>query len=514
VASRTIWKSLIGAIAGASVTLANFFSGVVVARMLGVGPTGTVSYIVWLSLMIAPVADLGMAATVERFGAELRGQGARVQADMLAARLLKTLASALLVVAVLTVALTLLPDGWKWLGIPDAQFATGGASPRLFPLLIAAFVIVQVLGTFSYAFLRSSQSFGAAARLAATSLLLQVCGVAFGGAVFGAPGAVAGYVAGMLLPAAITLKIIRQTTAIESEFSRRVGRYARYIWVANVANAFVWSRIEVFFLAHYWGGHAVALFAVAMTLTNLATQGPILLTGAALPILSERRGRNDDEGMRAIYLSGTRVLALLVFPACLGMAAVMPVLVPLIYGDAFTAAVPAATILVSVAAISATSIISTNVVYASERSDVACLTAVAGAAISVVVGFALVPRFGLIGAVIGRTVIQLLMVALGSWFVVSRLHYPLPVRELYRLSIAALLSAVVARLLVLAVPHAAILLVAIPASVGVYVVALRMLKALPSSDIAFLSNFARSLPVPLSRAADGVVRFIGYPAVP
>jgi hypothetical protein len=61
-----------------------------------------------------------------------------------------------------------------------------GGSARFFPILMAAFVVVQVFGAYSYAFLRSSQLFGKGVRLAVISLALQVSGVALGCVTFGA----------------------------------------------------------------------------------------------------------------------------------------------------------------------------------------------------------------------------------------------------------------------------------------------------------------------------------------
>ncbi len=512
--SRLLRKSLTGAVAGASVTLANFLGGLVVARMLGVTSTGVVAYVVWLSLLLAPIADLGLPATIERFGAELRGLGDETQARNLASNLLRVLAIPLCIVAAVMALLAALPDVARLSGLANVGATSAQSSEKLLPLLVTAFVTVQVLGMYSYAYLRSRQAFDTAARLAVASLALQVSGIAFGGASFGITGAVAGYICGMILPAIAALRVAGRPARVDKRVSQRVARYARYVWTANVANAFIWSRAEVPFLAHYQGPEAVALFVVALTLTNLAIQGPLLLTGAALPILSEHRGRNDEEAMRHIYATGTRTLALLVFPACLGMAAIMPVLLPLIYGQAFAGAVPTASILVSIAAIAAPSMVATQVIYAMERSDFACLSGLVGAFATILAGFFLVPRFGLLGATVGRSTIQLLMISITTWFVVRRLRYPFPAQELARLFLAATAAALVARLCVDAAPHPSTLALAVPLAVAVYIMALRFLNALPTSDVLMFANFASALPRPLSYAAEALLRFVGRPAMP
>jgi O-antigen/teichoic acid export membrane protein len=506
-----VWKSLNGAIAGGCMMAANFLSAIVVARLLGIAPTGVVSYVLWLSAMIAPLSDLGLAATVERFGSELRGKGAHKQAEQLSSKLIKILIVPLCLVVGLMVMITVSPNGWKILGLPVSGYQNG-SSERFIPLLLAAYTVIQVLGTYSYAWLRASQRFSQTARLAAASLLIQLCAVVFGSLSFGVNGAITGYLLGMILPAIVVIKPMLRSSG-GSNVDRRLVRYARYAWAGNVANAFIWSRVEIFFLAHYWGAEPVAAFAVALTLSNLAIQGPSLLTGAALALLSERHGRTDREGMRTIYLSGTRMLAVLVFPACLGMAAIMPVLVPSIYGSAFVSAIPAATILVSVGIVTVPSGMAIYLIYALERNDIGFIASLSGAALTVIAGFALVPQFGVFGAVVARSVVQILVVAIIVWFVVHRLGYSLPSAELVRIFIAALISACVARLCLVANAHPATLPAAISAAAAAYVVALRALSALPVSDIALLSNFARDLPRPLSWLAVPLVRFVGQPGV-
>jgi O-antigen/teichoic acid export membrane protein len=126
----------------------------------------------------------------------------------------------------------------------------------------------------------------------------------------------------------------------------RASRYALYAWAGALSSAFVWSRAEVFFLNRSAGSAAVGLFSVGVTLANLASQGPMLLTAGLLPYFAQAFGKGALAEMREAYASATRVLAFLVFPACFGMAAVLPTLLPLLYGRPFAGALPAATILV------------------------------------------------------------------------------------------------------------------------------------------------------------------------
>ena len=155
--------------------------------------------------------------------------------------------------------------------------------------------------------------------------------------------------------------------------------------------AFFASRMEVFFLERSWGSHAVGLFTVSLTLANLATQGPLLLTGALLPRLSGHIGRDEEAEARQVYATSVSLMGLLVFPACLGMAAIAPVLLPLMYGRDFDAAVPTATILLAASALVATASVAAVYLIAVERTRFLLAAAVAGAALSILAGLTIVP---------------------------------------------------------------------------------------------------------------------------
>ena len=246
-------------------------------------------------------------------------------------------------------------------------------------VLMILLVVGQALTTYTYARLRGRQEFLMAARIAGVSLLLQVSAVIGGSLLFGITGALAGYAAGMLVPSVVCLSAMFGPASIDRTLSRRVTSFALYCWGANVTSAIVWSRIELFFLERYWGMDSVAMFAVALALTQLAIQGPMLLTSAVLASLAEKRGRDDLDGMRGQFAAAVRLLAALVFPICFGTAAIIPELLPALYGDKFIAAVPAAMVLVSVAALSVLSTIATSLVQALERSDFVFVSSLCGA---------------------------------------------------------------------------------------------------------------------------------------
>jgi O-antigen/teichoic acid export membrane protein len=504
--NRFARNSILGGLAGGAIALASFFSSIAVARTLGVKETGSVAYVIWLVWMAAPFVDLGLSSAVGRFVPFLRGSGQTEVAKHLGRILARRLAISALTAAACAAVLVLLYGDRS-----VAEFLSGGTAsgaPMSLVVLVILLVVGQALTTYVYAHLRGRQEFGAAARIAGASLLLQVVLVTIGSLLFGVTGALAGYAAGMLLPAVVCVSMMCGPASVDRVLSRRVTSFALFCWGANVTSALVWSRIELFFLERYWGMDSVAMFAVALALTQLAIQGPVLLTSAVLTSLAEKRGRDELDGMKDDFAAAVRLLAALVFPICLGTAAIIPELLPVLYGGKFASAVPAAMVLVSVAALSVLSTVATSLVQALERSDFIFASSLCGAACALASGFLFIPEYGLMGAALARVAIQILMISLGCWFVVSRLGFAFPAVAVLKLGAAALASAAAASICIRAIGHPSGMLFGIVAGAITYLVALRIAKALETSDVAFLSNLTRPLPPALVEIATRLLAFV------
>lgn len=496
-------NSAYGTLAGLSTALGSVLGSVIVAHLLGVEKTGLVVYALWLATVTAAVADFGVQPTLARYLPELIAAGNRNEAQRLATALRRPNAAAaggaLLIFTGYAALYWQRPDSPLW-------------------LLVGIVAALQTLAGFTYGRLRGVQRFDRVALLTALSFACQIAGIAIGSYAFGAAGAVAGYAAGSVLPALSARRAGGPRLTVAPELRRRVLRYAVFAWASALSSSVVWSRAEVFFLQRSSGSAAVGLFSVGLTLANLAAQGPMLLTAALLPRFAQAYGTGATAEMQAAYAAATRVLAFLVFPACLGMAATLPAALPMLYGAAFADAVPPATVLVIAGAIGAISFVGTNLIMAMDRSDFLFLSGLIAAGLTLVAGLTVIPAFGLMGAVWARAAVQLAAVAFGAWFILWRLRFPLPLRHLGRLLAAAILCAGAARLCLAAVPGPVALPVAIAAGVVVYVAAVRLIKALPASDLAWLRAMASRLPVSLRRGVDLALRLVdgdaGWPMRP
>jgi hypothetical protein len=93
-----------------------------------------------------------------------------------------------------------------------------------------------------------------------------------------------------------------------------------------------------------------------------------------------------------------------------------------------------------------------------------------------------------------RGAIQLLMVAFTAWFIVARLQISLPFGELARIIAAAALCGLTARACLGLIAGAAALPIAVIAGMALYLTSIRIMHALPASDLDWLRRASRGLP--------------------
>ena len=249
------------------------------------------------------------------------------------------------------------------------------------------------------------------------------------------------------------------------------------------------------------------MFTVGLTLAALATQGPMLLCGALLPHFAERAGAGDLNAIRRTYAAATRLMAFMLFPLCLGLASITPILLPLLYGSAFQPAVPNAMVLMAFSALAFANV-GSSLLYAMERSWFIALGGSAGALLSLTACMLVIPSWGAWGAVWSRAAVQSSMIALGTWYIFKHLSCPVPFVALAKTSLAALLSAGFSYTISsLAHGSAVSLTAALPAAAVAYLVAVRKLKILEPEDLPLLERALVRVPV---RFSAPVVRLSGW----
>ncbi|MGB3482377.1 MAG: polysaccharide biosynthesis C-terminal domain-containing protein [Mycobacterium sp.] len=484
-------NTLLGFSSGAAVALAGFIGNAITARLLGPDDLGVFAYVVFCVTIGSMIAGLGIGVVQQRFIPSLRATDDNTEADGLigATTRLSTVAA--------VIGCVLLFAYLYWPGRSAIEGPSETTRNVVIGLALTWFLTWRMAEVYQF-YLRGEQRFGELARLSAYSALLKLAVMALGAWLFGIPGALAGFIAGNLLPASRIFRLLRFPATVGPELRSQVVRFALPAWATAVLGGLVFGRTEILFLEHYTGLGAVGLFAAAVTVAEMAVQLPPLLLAALLPRFSEQHGAGAHDDMHRLYRTMTALIAMLIVPLCLGLAAIAPVLVPLLFGAEFADAAGVASVLLIAAAVSSLGVTTFYLLQSIGKTGFLLMSNGVGLVGTIALGFVLVPRYGLMGAAWSRAIVQVSVVLIETWYVTRRLSIAPPYRVLGAIALAAGAQAAVAYLTVVklgvGLGGAISLLVAIPVAAVVYLLSLRVLKVTSMVDPALRDRLIGRMP--------------------
>ncbi len=474
--TNTLWNAL-----GSTTFVAGrLVASIVLARMLGAEEFGNLAYLLWLAETISVFTGFGLQSTLTRFYAHVDGKGEKQLAD----RLARFLFFRFLL--------------FTLLGL--ASFAAIGIGSRNHNYDVGQWIMVIIYYLFNGialqygAYLAGKQCFRLWARITlATSSLLIVAAI-LAAHFWRLTGAIAAYGMAASISAVMGLRFFLKPGSRERLPPRLVHDMTSYsvsAWLSAILAAIVWSRAEFFFLRTYGGPKDVAMFAVAVTFAQLVAQGSLMFCGALMPHFSSLIGAADSARVQTIFNSATRLLAVLIVPLSLGVALLVPVLLPAIYGQEFQRAVPATAVLVVAAGVFSVISPSSQLIYGLGKAWFHFVGNLPSAAALVVGCMVFVPRYGIWGAVLVRVAAQAIMIILITWYVAKLQRYRFPWQAL-ALVFGFLLFGAIALTLAWHYVHSIWLLltVYILGAIG-YLVVLRIKGVITTYDMQLLSSLSR-----------------------
>lgn len=481
-------NTLLGFSSGAFVALTGFIGTAIAARLLGPEGMGVIAYAVWCVTVAGTIAGLGISLVLQRFVPNLRAEGKDDEAEALVG----TTARLSILAAILGSVLLI---GWLYWPGRSAIDTPGEQTPRIvyIAIVLVWFLCLRMADVY-LSYLRGEQRFGEFAWLSALSGAIKLVVLGLGAWMFGVAGALAGYCASYVVAAPLILRLLRKKGRLRKELRREVFNFALASWTAGILGGLVFGRTEIVFLEHYSGIGAVGLFAAAVTITEMTVQLAPLLLSALLPYFSQQDGLGAHDDMHRLYRAMTGVLAMVVIPLCVGMAAIAPVLVPLTFGPEFADAVPATSVLLVAAAVSNLGVVTAYLMYSTGRSGVLLISNAIGLAATIALGFLLIPRFGLMGAACSRGAVQTLVVVFETWYVSRKLGFVPPFRALGAITLVAVAQGAVAYILCRELGGVLSLAIAVPAAILVFLSGLRVLAVIPKVDPALNDRLIEHAP--------------------
>jgi O-antigen/teichoic acid export membrane protein len=271
------------------------------------------------------------------------------------------------------------------------------------------------------------------------------------------------------------------TDLLPRELIYRIRRFCLQSVVVQIFSSVVWDRSEMFFLRYFSNLQSIAFYSISYGFSKNLLQLPRVFSSSSTVTIMVECAR-DPKRVDKLVRNTCRFLLFLALPVNLGAAAVGNRAIHLAYGLKYVPAIPVL-IVCSVLIIPQVFGEITGTIYqaADAQKQVLinfCLTGV----VTVVFDYFLIRRYGAVGAAWANGLSQLFGIVL-MWQVARRYYvFSFPVGAALRLLVAALSSTLVAYLIVNSLSGVLGFVAAIVAAVPVYLVMVRLMRALEPDD--------------------------------
>ncbi len=379
---------------------------IVTARVLGVEKMGQYGLLTTFSSTVINVGTLGLVDAASRFVAQFAAQGDRrkvlgfVRFGILTELIISLMAAVLIF----------------WFALPLSQaFSLSGH--EFYFLLTAVLVAPAMLSSMFTSTLAGLQRYDLISLVKIITnlplLLLTIAVLVFQLNIVGllVVNIVVNFAA-LLIYATL---VARQLPLFEkARFSGRsnivpVLKYSFSMMMLTLLNIVVWQRSEVFLLSSYRPAREVGIYITAFILSSVFNTLITNILHVLIPTLAQLMGQGDLAGVSLLFRRTARLTALIAVPISFGGILLAEEALGLLYGGQYLDGVPALRILM-LATLSGTIAASASytAVSITSRSGPFVYLMLGLALLSLGLDFALIPPFGVVGAAVANTLVQLL----------------------------------------------------------------------------------------------------------
>ncbi len=472
-----VGSSLLNTAAGLLSLAAGFGASVIVARLLGVEGSGLVAFALYFMWLSTAVSDGGMSQTVLRFIAgdvAIDGTGGGLFTTLMRRFVVTT---TLMAVGILGYALFLYEDG-------------NGSSA----LIWGATAILFLSYAYSTMALNAAHGLGQMREAAEKTLIgcvIQPLAV-FGGAVLAGPaGAILGHALRHFPQALAVRGYLRADDGRRARFTPELWKYARHNWIEYSLTVALGAWAELAILGLSFSFMEVGYYSIGLNMNGLVLQLAIFLLAILIPYLGSLHDSDDHASLVEGYQRSLRWLGIVLAPVCFGGAAIVPVLVPSVFGREFEPAVNISEIMILFSFPAALSFVAGRTMLARRLSGDHMKISIVRGLVSIVLMLALVPIYGALGTAWIKAVLSVATFAFFMWYCRKHLGIPFAALDLVKLIAAGLLCAAAARLCIIWLPNIAGMGLGILAGAAVYVAALFLLSLIRPDERAHVGDWLK-----------------------
>jgi O-antigen/teichoic acid export membrane protein len=236
---------------------------------------------------------------------------------------------------------------------------------------------------------------------------------------------------------------------------------------------------------------------------------PMVFAAILLPAISEQFGRNDIDKVKSMYVTSARYLMLLSLPMAVMIVALTGPIVNVLYGAQYEPVATLMRIMCFPRAVYALLSIGGAVIYGLNKPGLALKASAFLGALSIGLNFALVPRYGALGAAIGTSIAQVLMLPIYIVFVQRSIKVLWPFGDSVRIILASAPAGLVLYLLSYYFTPIEALGIGIPAGVLLLLGGLVIFGAVRQEDVNRLDGLDGLLPYRLRSTYVKLINMVG-----
>lgn len=412
-----------------------------IARALGPADFGRYAFTIWLCGWLIVCSNNALTTSSIKFIAEVEGSGAMQTASHLSHRLsrMQHLSSLVVLLLFVLVSFVFRPTEWSALLVP-----------------VTALVIVAVAAKANFSMLvaieKGQERFEPGA---IATVIGGVIGIVLITAATLVHGGLLAYIA-IFAVASLILNLLNRLLyrhycqpiiagPVPDELGRRVNRHLRLTAVLVLLGSLKAGTVEVFLLNSFTTSTAVGFFVIAGTLTRGAVElFSVGLTSTLLPYMAKSFGKSGQEETAGLLAEATRFYwAVGIAIAGIGLVTTREI-VTLMYGQRYLGAIPAiqATLVLTGLLLIGNGISAFQTVV--DRQDDRIRITLTALVANVVLGLALVPPLGLLGAVLTYAGTRVVELGLAIVYLRRATTSGLPVAPMMRLFTVGVIATAVA----------------------------------------------------------------------
>lgn len=378
------WKSL-------SLLLPQLFVvllSAVAARILGPTLMGRQSFISFVEITAIGVATIGLNTALLRTIAVAVGEGRSSEVRGLLSWAIRIVAvtGVMAGTAVASVALWAENDKVAWL---LAGYVTAMGTIQTMPAAVLTGLQRWRQATFA------GLCTGAVSLVVAIVVLLRGGGIAGLFAVECVVTTINAVWTGVL--ASKALRAISPTRTRPGDLRRRTLAFAAPSAAIMVLDLIVWKRSEFLFLAHYSSASEIAQYSIAFAAVTALSTLPMALASLVSSIAT-LHGAGEAERIRNGFVRSLRLLVTAVLPLTAAMVALGPLLVTSVYGQSYERAGKVLLLLMIFFPFLALQSLCDALLAGTGKRKLRVIAVALGAVVNIALGFALIPRYGAVGA--------------------------------------------------------------------------------------------------------------------